>query len=83
MLTTRPHTIKKNEGKLGWLHLAYELPSKQAVEGKMEGRIQVTGILSRRRKQLLDDLKETRKHLKFKDKAKARKLWRTGFGRGY
>jgi hypothetical protein len=41
------------------------------------------GIEGRRRKQLLDDLKETRGYRKAKDKALDRTLWRNGFGRGY
>jgi hypothetical protein len=32
---------------------------KRATEGKIEGRIEATGRRVRRRKQLLDDLKET------------------------
>jgi hypothetical protein len=32
-----------------------------AIEGKIEGRIEVTGRRERRRKQLLDDLKERRR----------------------
>jgi hypothetical protein len=35
------------------------------------------------RKQLLDDLKETRRHWKWKEEALDRTLWRTRFGRGY
>jgi hypothetical protein len=41
------------------------------------------GRLGRRRKQLLDDLKETRRQRKFKQGALGRTLWRNGFGRGY
>jgi hypothetical protein len=37
----------------------------------------------RRRKQLLDDLKEKRRYWKLKEKALLRTLWRTRFGRGY
>ena len=37
----------------------------------------------RRRKQLLDDLKEKRAHRKLKKEALDRSLWRTRFGRGY
>jgi hypothetical protein len=33
---------------------------KQVIEGKLEGRIDVTGRRGRNRKQLLDDLKEKR-----------------------
>jgi hypothetical protein len=43
--------------------------------------IPVTG--RRRRKQLLDDLKEKREYSKLKGKAVYRTLWRTGAGRVY
>ena len=42
----------------------------QDVDGRRRGR---------RRKQLMDNLKETRRYWKLKDLT----LWRTGFGRGY
>jgi hypothetical protein len=41
------------------------------------------GRRGRRRKQLLDDLKEKRRYWKFKEEALDRSLWRTHFGRGY
>jgi hypothetical protein len=53
------------------------------TEGKMEERTEVTGRRERRRKQLLDFIKETRHHWKLKEEALDRTLWRTGFGRGY
>jgi hypothetical protein len=37
----------------------------------------------RRRKQLLDDLKEVRSYCKLKEEAQDRTLWRTQFRRGY
>jgi hypothetical protein len=37
------------------------------IEGKLEGRIEVTGRRGRRRKQLLDDLKEMRRYWKLKE----------------
>ena len=37
----------------------------------------------RRRKQLLDDLKETRGYCKLKEKTLYRSVWRTGCGRAY
>jgi len=49
----------------------------------IEGRIEWTGRQGRRRKQLLDDLKETRRYRKFKQGALVCILWRSGFGRGY
>jgi hypothetical protein len=43
----------------------------------------MTGRPGRRRKQLLDDLKEKRGNWKLKEEALDRTLWRTRFGRGY
>jgi hypothetical protein len=53
------------------------------IEGKLEGRIEMTGRQGRRRKQLLDDLKEKRRYWTLKEEALDRTLWRTHFGRGY
>jgi hypothetical protein len=43
----------------------------------------MTGRRGRRRRQLLDDVKEKRRYCKLKEEALDRKLWRTRFGRGY
>jgi hypothetical protein len=56
---------------------------KHVIEGKLEGRIEMTARRGRRRKQLLVDLKEKRKYLKLKEETLDRTLWRTRFGRGY
>jgi hypothetical protein len=53
------------------------------IEGKLEGRIEMTGRRGRRRKQLLDDLKEKKRYWKLKEEALDRTLRRTHFGRGY
>jgi hypothetical protein len=50
------------------------------VEGKLEGGIEKTGRRGRRRKQLLDDVKEKRRYWKLKDEALDRSLWRIRFG---
>jgi hypothetical protein len=42
--------------------------AKTRIEGKIEGRIGVTGRRGRRREQLLDDLKEMRRDWKLKRK---------------
>jgi hypothetical protein len=52
------------------------------IEGKLEGRIEMTGRRGRRRK-LLDDLKEKTRYWKLREEALDRTLWRTRFGRGY
>jgi hypothetical protein len=56
---------------------------KYVIDGKFEGRIEMTGRRGRRRKQLLDDLKEKRRCWKLREEALDRTLWRTRFGRGY
>jgi hypothetical protein len=53
------------------------------IEGKLEGRTEMMGRRGRRRKQVLDDLKEKRRYWKLKEAALDRTQWRTRFGRGY
>jgi hypothetical protein len=54
------------------------------IEGKIEGRIQVTGRRGRRKlKELLHDLKGKRGYCKLKEEALDYTLWRTWCGRGY
>jgi hypothetical protein len=77
------HKIKRR--KANWIGhiLRRNCLLKHVIEGKLEGRIEMTGRRGRRRKQLLDDLKEKRRYCKFKEEALDRTLWRTRFGRGY
>ena len=50
-------TVKRREAnRIGHI-LRRNCLLKHVIEGKMEGRIEVTGRRGRRRKQLLDDLK--------------------------
>ena len=55
---------------------------KHVIEGKVEGRIEVTGRRGRRCKQLLDDLKGKTGYWKLKSEALARTQRKTRFGRG-
>jgi hypothetical protein len=77
------HTIKRR--KANWLGhiLRKNCLLKHIIEGKLEGRIEMTGRQGRRCKQLLDDLKKKRRYWKLKEEALNRTLWRTCFGRGY
>jgi len=43
----------------------------------------VTGRRGRRRRKLLDDLKERRGYSHLKEEALDRTMWRAGFGRGF
>jgi hypothetical protein len=54
---------------------------KHVIEGKIYGRIELTGKRGRRCMQPLDDLKEKRGYSKLKEKALDRNLWRTRLGR--
>jgi hypothetical protein len=56
---------------------------KHFIEGKIGGGIELTERRGRRRKQLLDDLKEKRGHWKLEEEALDRTLWRSRFGRDY
>jgi hypothetical protein len=53
------------------------------IEAKIEEGIDVTGRQGRRRKQLLDDLKERRGYWKLKGDALDRTLWRIRFERDH
>ena len=76
-------TIKRR--KADWIGniLCRNCIGKLIVDGKIKGRIEVSGRQGRRRKQLFDDLKETRGCWKLKEGALRRTEWRTCFGRGY
>jgi hypothetical protein len=56
---------------------------KHVIDGKIEGRVEVTGRRGTRRKQLLDDLKEKIRYWILKEEALDCSLLRTRFGRGY
>ena len=50
------------------------------IEGKIKGGIEVIGRRGRRRRKLLDDLKERRGYCQLKEEARDRTMWRAGFG---
>jgi hypothetical protein len=60
------HTIKGR--KANWIGhiLCRNCLLKHVIEGKVEGRIEMTKRRGRRRKKLLDDLKEKRRYWKLK-----------------
>jgi hypothetical protein len=53
------------------------------IEGKIKGGMEVTGRRGRRRRKLLDNLKERKGYSHLKEKALDRTMWRAGFGRGF
>jgi hypothetical protein len=73
------HTIRRrNANWIGYI-LRRNCLLKHIIEGKISG----TRRRGRRRKQLLDDLKEARRYWQLKEGAQDRIIWRTQFGRGY
>jgi hypothetical protein len=77
------HILKRR--KANWLghSLRRNCLIKHIIEEKTERGIEVTGRRERRRKRLLDDLKERRGYGKLKEEALDRTLWRSRLGRGY
>jgi hypothetical protein len=53
------------------------------IEGEIKSGIEVAGGQGRRRKKLLDELKERRGYTHLKEEALDRAMWRAGFGRGF
>jgi hypothetical protein len=73
------HTIRRR--KASWI--GHVLCRNYLLSHVIEGKIIGTRRPGRRRKQLLDDLKEAIRYWKLKEEAQDRTLWRTQFGTGY
>jgi len=77
------HEISKR--KANWIGhiLRRNCLLQRVIEGKIKGGILVTGRRGRRRRKLLDDLKERRGYSNLKEEALDRTMWRAGFGRSF
>ena len=77
------HEIRKR--KANWIgHIwCRNCLLQSVIEGKIQGGIEVTGRQGRRRRMLLDDLKERRQYSHLKEEALDRAMWRACFGRGF
>jgi hypothetical protein len=77
------HEIRKR--KANWIGhiLRRNCLLQRVIEGKIKGGIKVTGRRGRRRRKLLDDLKERRGHSHSKEKDLDRTMWRARFGTGF
>jgi hypothetical protein len=56
---------------------------QRVIEGKIKGGKEVTRRRGRRRRKLLDDLKERRGYSHLKEEALDSTMWRTRFGKGF
>jgi hypothetical protein len=74
-----------NKRKANWIGhiLRRNCLLQQVIERKIKGGIAVEGRRGRRRRKLLDDLKERRGYSHLKKDALYRTMWRAGFGRGF
>ena len=74
------HEISKR--KANWIGhiLRRNCLLQEVFEGMIKGGIEVTGIRGRRRRKLLDDLKERRGYSHLKEEALDRTVWKARFG---
>ena len=77
------HEIRKRKANWTGHILRRNCLVKQITEGKIKGQIEVTRRRGRRRKKLLDDLKDTRGYCQLNEEALDRTMWRNRFGRGF
>ena len=77
------HEIRKR--KANWIGhiLRRNCLLKQVIERKIKGEMGVTGRRGRRRKKLLDDLKDRRGYSHLKEEALDRPMSRNRFGGGF
>ena len=77
------HEIRKR--KANWIGhiLRRNCLVKQFIEGKIKKQIGVTRRRGRRRKKLLDDIRDRRGYCQLKEEALDRTMWRNRFGRGF
>ena len=77
------HEIRKR--KANWIGhiLRRNCLLQQVIEGKIKGQMEVIRRRGRRRKKLLDDLKDRRGYCKLREEVLDRTMWRNRFGRGF
>ena len=77
------HEIRKR--KANWIGhiLRRNCILQQVIEGKIMGEMEVTRRRGRRRKKLLDDLKDSTGYSHLKEEALDRSMWRNRFGGGF
>jgi len=77
------HEIRKR--KANWIGhiLRRNCLLQRVIEGKIKGGIEVTGRRGRRRRKLLNDLKDRRGYSHLKEEALDRTMWRNRFRGGF
>ena len=68
---------------MDWRILHRNCLLKQVIEGKKKGEMEVTRRRGRRRRKLVDDLKDRRRYSHLKEEALDRSVWKNRFGGGF
>ena len=76
------HEIRKRKANWVCHILCRNCLLKQVIEGKIKGKMEVTRR-RKRRKKLLDDLKDRRGYSHLKEEALDRIMWKNRFGGGF
>jgi hypothetical protein len=77
------HEIRKRKAHWTGHILRRNCLLKKIIEGKIQKEMEVTRRRGRRRKTLLDDLKDRRGYSHLKEESLDRTFWRNRFGRGF
>jgi hypothetical protein len=77
------HEISKREANCIGHILCRNCLLQLVIEEKIKGGIEVIGRRGRRRRKLLDDLKERRGYSHLKEEVLDCTMWRSRFGRGF
>ena len=77
------HEIRKQKANWTGHILRRNCLLQRVIERNIKGKIEVRERRGRRRRKLLDDLKERRGYCHLKEEALDRTMWRDGFGRGF
>jgi hypothetical protein len=77
------HGIRKRKAKWIGHILRRNCLLQRVIEWKIKGGIEVKGRRWRRRRKLVDNLKEKRGYSHLKEEALDRTMWRARFGRGF
>jgi len=78
-------TCITNKQKANWIGhiLCRNCLLKQVIEGKIKGEMEVTRRQGRKRKKLLDDLKDRRGYSHLKEEALDHTMWKNRFRAGF
>jgi len=77
------HEIRKREANWIGHILCRNCLLKQVIERKIKGEMEVTRRRGRRRRKLLDDLKDRKGYSYLKEEVLDRTVWRNRFGGGF